>query len=789
MMTTASLLGTEFCTRFVLTLAHFLWQGAAIGLLAAVSTVIVRTPQRRYWVLCVFLLLTAVSPVMTFCLTGGSSLPTLASPAPSTRDPLPAAFARPSRRSVATTPVTVRPMLTQHIPKGSEGPRIALQGLAPYFTVAYVVGLSVMLARLLLGMRGAERLRSAAAPVTDTSVLAALEKRAAALGLACVPAVAYCQRVAVPTVVGLLRPMILLPLAMCNDMTVDQIEMILAHELAHIRRYDHLVNLTQRLIEAFLFFHPAVWLLSRRIRTERELCCDDLAVRTGGQALGYAACLVSLAKNAKATELAATVAIGSAGEQGRPSQLRQRVLRLVEGNTHERHAVSRTWLAAVAIACLSLIGGLGYLHAQEAKGRPKKTPKSAVSQQEPAQTAGRAPAGQSSRQKRNRSVEEALATHIDLDFADTPLTDVIAFLADVTKVNMVLDRRAVEGEGPLITLRAKHIPAARALELVVVRFSKLQMEGIEGGVFISDAAHMLQRPRLRTYDVRDQVAPPAADQESQEEVLKRATALVSSVVQFVEPETWLTATVDGTAVEVPIEAENARGSLLYRDGALAVSQTRNGHRLLQELLGALRGDRPAAEQTEPEWVQIALQNKASVDFTETPLTDVLAFLHDVGGINILLAPNSTGDKTPAITLKARDMRLETLLDLIVRRLAGMDYAIRDNALVVASQGSLDYTYEMRVHDVRDLLVPHAGSSDQSKAAESLVRSIVFFVQPHSWWFVTVGGKPVDPLGEPEDKYGRALCWDHRLVIWQTRPVHQAVSDLLERLRQGGEPGR
>ena len=109
MMTTASLLGTEFCTRFVLTLAHFLWQGAAIGLLAAVSTVIVRTPQRRYWVLCVFLLLTAVSPVMTFCLTGGSSLPTLASPAPSTRDPLPAAFARPSRSSASAARIWGHP--------------------------------------------------------------------------------------------------------------------------------------------------------------------------------------------------------------------------------------------------------------------------------------------------------------------------------------------------------------------------------------------------------------------------------------------------------------------------------------------------------------------------------------------------------------------------------------------------------------------------------------------------------------------------------------------------------
>ena len=101
------------------------------------------------------------------------------------------------------------------------------------------------------------------------------------------PKVALCTDVVVPTVIGVLRPTILLPVSMASGVPPDHLEGILAHELAHIRRYDHIVNLVQRLIEALLFFHPAVWFLSRRIRIERERCCDDLVLASGGEPLRY----------------------------------------------------------------------------------------------------------------------------------------------------------------------------------------------------------------------------------------------------------------------------------------------------------------------------------------------------------------------------------------------------------------------------------------------------------------------------------------------------------------------
>ena len=100
--------------------------------------------------------------------------------------------------------------------------------------------------------------------------------------------------VEVPTVIGWLRPVVLMPASALSGMGPQQLEAILAHELAHIRRHDYLVNLLQTLVETLLFYHPAVWWLSGRIRVERENCCDDLAVSLCGDPYTYAKALADL---------------------------------------------------------------------------------------------------------------------------------------------------------------------------------------------------------------------------------------------------------------------------------------------------------------------------------------------------------------------------------------------------------------------------------------------------------------------------------------------------------------
>ena len=98
----------------------------------------------------------------------------------------------------------------------------------------------------------------------------------------------------VPTVVGWLRPVIILPVAAVAQLPAAQVEAVLAHELAHVRRHDYLVNLLQRVAEAVLFYHPAIWWISARVREEREHCCDDLAIEICGDRDNYATALAEL---------------------------------------------------------------------------------------------------------------------------------------------------------------------------------------------------------------------------------------------------------------------------------------------------------------------------------------------------------------------------------------------------------------------------------------------------------------------------------------------------------------
>jgi GWxTD domain-containing protein len=113
----------------------------------------------------------------------------------------------------------------------------------------------------------------------------------------------------VPVVIGFLRPVILLPIGLLTGLGARQVEAILIHELAHVRRCDYLVSLMQKFVEGLLFYHPAVWWVSGLIRAERENCCDDVVVRVLGDAHGYAATLATLEEirwSAREPALAAT---------------------------------------------------------------------------------------------------------------------------------------------------------------------------------------------------------------------------------------------------------------------------------------------------------------------------------------------------------------------------------------------------------------------------------------------------------------------------------------------------
>ena len=164
----------------------------------------------------------------------------------------------------------------------------------PQIVLVWLTGVLFLSVRLLFGWLRAHSIAKRNATDAAPEWQRAARRLAHALKLQRAVKLLESAAVEVPTVIGWLRPIVLLPAATLTGLSTEQMEMILAHELAHIRRNDFFVNLMQAVVETLLFYHPAVWWISNRIRVERENCCDDVAVSVSGNALVYARALTRL---------------------------------------------------------------------------------------------------------------------------------------------------------------------------------------------------------------------------------------------------------------------------------------------------------------------------------------------------------------------------------------------------------------------------------------------------------------------------------------------------------------
>jgi TonB family protein len=265
------LLASPLIDRLGWTLVHSLWQGAAIALVygAAGWTSRERGPERRYALSLAALAALAAAPVATFLWLGADAAPSAARVAS-----LGAAVA--VEASTATDPATL------------------LEPALPWIVALWCTGVLVSALRLWGAWRHLIALRRSALPLDGAELAALVARISAELGLARRVRIARSALVASPTVIGWLEPLVLVPTAALAGLSPQQLAMILAHELAHIRRHDYLVNALQSVVETLLFYHPAVRWISARARQEREECCDEVAVRFGGDALAYAHALADL---------------------------------------------------------------------------------------------------------------------------------------------------------------------------------------------------------------------------------------------------------------------------------------------------------------------------------------------------------------------------------------------------------------------------------------------------------------------------------------------------------------
>jgi beta-lactamase regulating signal transducer with metallopeptidase domain len=163
----------------------------------------------------------------------------------------------------------------------------------PWLFAAWLCGVAAFSAVQLAGWLEIHRRRRRGARLAE-ELRAVVPRLCRSLGIRRPVALLESAAVAVPAVIGWLRPVVLVPASALAGLTPQQLELILAHELAHVRRNDYLVNLVQAVVETLLFYHPAAWWMSRQVRREREHCCDDLAVAVAGNRLEYARALAVL---------------------------------------------------------------------------------------------------------------------------------------------------------------------------------------------------------------------------------------------------------------------------------------------------------------------------------------------------------------------------------------------------------------------------------------------------------------------------------------------------------------
>ena len=268
-----------------LTLLHFVWQGTIIGFAtnALLQLLRRRSPQARYAAACAALVLMLAAPVATVMRLARTT----------------ALLPQTSSVATARSIDVAAPSRVYDSQRDPAGDQVATIHAMPTSWLAIVVaiwmaGVSVLAARVAASWWSVRRLHRTALASAPSRFIAQAARLSVRLGLSRAVRVVDSIDVDTPTVIGWLKPVVLLPLAAMATLTPAQVEAILAHELAHIRRHDGLVNLLQIAAETVLFYHPAVWWLSSRIRTEREHCCDAIATSMCGDAITYAEALVEL---------------------------------------------------------------------------------------------------------------------------------------------------------------------------------------------------------------------------------------------------------------------------------------------------------------------------------------------------------------------------------------------------------------------------------------------------------------------------------------------------------------
>lgn len=336
-----SLLLNPLLFRLGLTLIHALWELLALGLLAWAGLALLRrqSSSTRYAFACAMLLGMVAAPLVTFMALQPDS----------------------------TTMVASAEGITLQVGPSMEGSGLLARTRAfvPWLAIFWSLGAAVMALRLGGGIWWLDHAYRSQARPASGPWQSRLDHVARRMGLRRQVHLLESRRVDSPLVIGWLRPVVLIPASALLSLSPEALEAVMAHELAHIRRQDYLVNLLQGLAEALLFFHPAAWWLSRQIRELREHCCDDAASALCGDPLILAQGLSALERLRRSLHTDPEPALGAA-----KGKLMSRITRLFQ--PQDVQVPSLRGLAALLIGIA--LAGVTTLAAQKPTRASKPAP-------------------------------------------------------------------------------------------------------------------------------------------------------------------------------------------------------------------------------------------------------------------------------------------------------------------------------------------------------------------------------------------------------------------------------
>jgi beta-lactamase regulating signal transducer with metallopeptidase domain/protocatechuate 3,4-dioxygenase beta subunit len=371
-------------------LVHSLWQFILLAILAVVlqRALARRTAATRYRALLAAMLVMVASPVVTwFSLSPTDGPP----PAVAKLDPIETPdHAAPSQhnsdRTYMTTslppaespaeaaanpqaePARIDPAPVEPSPTAAgfswSSVKKRVQPWLAEIVLAWLAGVFVLALRPLISWQTVRRLRTQGVSPVDRRLHDMIARLAKKLKLAQAVDVLQSTLVKTPAVVGYFRPVVLLPLCVVTGLPESQLELILAHELAHVGRHDYLVNLLQTLVETLFFYHPGVWWISRQIRDERENCCDDVAMATVGSRADYGRALLAI-EELRASSTALSLA-------ARGGSLLTRIRRIAGCETAPRIAAGG--ILCVVLASVAILAAVTWAAATAAEKTEKVEP-------------------------------------------------------------------------------------------------------------------------------------------------------------------------------------------------------------------------------------------------------------------------------------------------------------------------------------------------------------------------------------------------------------------------------